>query len=279
MRIARVRTEDGPVVAKLEGETAFAATVDGRTFADLPELIEAAGGDVGRIARGGRLGEATRETLLAPVARPHKVICIGLNYRKHAAEVGLELPKAPPIFAKWDNAIVGPYDDAPMPAASRFLDYESELTFVISRRCRNVAAEDTASVLFGYTCANDVSARDLQNQTSQWGAGKAFDGSCPLGPWIVTADELGPNPDLAVRGRLNGELMQDSRTADFIYSVPELVAFLTGIMTLEPGDLVLTGTPEGVGVARRPRIALKAGDVYEVEIEKIGSIANRFVAE
>lgn len=278
MRIARIRAHSGPAVVVLEGETAFAATVAGQTFTDLPELLEAAGGEISRIEQGEQLGAATNETLLAPVARPRKIICIGLNYRKHAAEVGLELPKAPPIFAKWDNAIIGPYDDAPMPAASRFLDYESELTFVVGRRCRNVPAEETASVLFGYTCANDVSARDLQNQTSQWGAGKAFDGSCPLGPWIVTADELGPNPDLAVRGRLNGELMQDSRTADFIYSVPELVAFLTSIMTLEPGDLVLTGTPEGVGVARRPRIALKAGDVYEVEVEQVGSISNRFVA-
>jgi acylpyruvate hydrolase len=279
MRIARVRAATGPVMAVIEGDDVLEAEVDGHEFDDLPALLEACGGDFTRIRPGARFGALNQNELMAPVGRPRKIICIGLNYRQHAAEVGLELPKAPPIFAKWDNALVGPYHDAPIPARTHALDFESELAFVISRTCRNVAAEDTASVLLGYTCANDVSARDLQNQTTQWGAGKAFDGSCPLGPWIVTVDEIGPNPDLAIRGRLEGELMQDSRTSDFIYGVPELVTFLTSIMTLDPGDVVLTGTPAGVGTARRPRRFIQPGETYEVEIEGIGSLRNRFVPE
>ncbi len=267
------------MVARIEGQEAFAALVDGRTFDDLPPLLEATEGDLTRLRPGDALGDVSGLRLLAPVARPRKIICIGLNYRKHAAEVGLELPPAPPLFPKWDNAIVGPYDPVPLPPGCDTVDFEAELAFVIARRCRRVPAAAAGGVLLGYCCANDVSERRYQSQTSQWTAGKAFDGFCPLGPWIVTADELGPNPDLAIRGRLDGQVMQDSRTNDLIFTVPQLVEFISFIMTLEPGDIVLTGTPEGVGVARRPRRFIQPGETYEVEIEGIGAIRNRFVAE
>ncbi len=278
MRIARVPADTATVMAIVEGDDVYEAEVDGQVFADLPALLVACSGNAGRIAKGARFGALNQTQLLAPVARPRKIICIGLNYRRHAEEVGLEIPKAPPIFAKWDNAIAGPYDDVVLPPGSKFVDWESELTVVIGRRCKDVAEAEAGSVIFGYTCANDVSARDWQNETSQWGAGKCSDGFAPLGPWVVTVDELGASPDVAIRGYLDGELMQNSRTSDFIYNVPQLIAFLTRLMTLEPGDLILTGTPEGVGVGRRPRRSLKPGESYTVEIEGIGSITNRFVA-
>ncbi|MFN8556182.1 MAG: fumarylacetoacetate hydrolase family protein [Dehalococcoidia bacterium] len=277
MRIARVAGPAGPRVALVEGETLYAAQLHAQEFDDLPALLEATGGDTARVERGRALGALAAATLLAPVGRPRKIVCIGLNYRAHAAETGAQPPPAPPLFPKWDNTLRGPYDDVPLPSVSDQIDWESELVFVIGRRCRDVAEADVARVLLGFTAANDVSARDYQMKTGQWAAGKTFDGFCPLGPWIVTVDELGPSPDLAIRGRLNGETMQDSRTSDLIYTVPQLVAFITSIMTLEPGDIVLTGTPSGVAMARRPQRWLQPGDVYEVEIEGIGVLRNRFV--
>ncbi len=281
VKVARVRTESGPRMGVVDNDTLTAIEVEGQEFDDLPQLLEATRGDSGRISRGRSLGVLDLAALLAPVGRPRKVIGIGLNYRAHAAEAGMPPPPAPPLFPKWDNTLVGPYADVPMPAASDSVDYEAELAFVIGRRCRNVAATETAAanVLLGFCAANDVSARDFQMKTGQWAAGKTFDGSCPLGPWIVTVDELGATPDLAIRGRLNGELAQDSRTSDLIYSVPDLIAFLTSIMTLEPGDVVLTGTPAGVGMGRTPPRFLKPDDIYEVEIERVGTLRNRFVSE
>jgi acylpyruvate hydrolase len=278
MKIARVATADGPLMAVAAGETLFAAQSGGRTFDDLPALLEAAGGTAAGIEQGRSLGRMADARLLAPVARPRKILCIGLNYRAHAAETNQPLPPVPIFFPKWDNAITGPGDEFPMPAVSEQVDYEAELAFVIGRRCKDVAATDAGRVVFGFTAANDVSIRDYQMRTSQWGAGKAFDGACPLGPLLVTADEVGGvAPDLAIRGRLEGRLVQDSRTSDLIFSVPQLVEFLSTIMTLEPGDLVLTGTPSGVGSSTRPPRWLKAGESFEVEIEGIGTLRTRFV--
>ena len=279
MKIARVGTPAGARMAVVEAAMLFAAQVGSQEFDDLPALLDAATGDAARITRGAPLGAAASAKLLPPIARPRKIICVGLNYRGHAAELRQPLPPAPPLFPKWDNALVGPYDDVPLPAISDAIDYESELAFVVARRCRNVAASVVAGALLGFCAANDVSARDFQNRTSQWTAGKTFDGFCPLGPWIVTVDELGPAPDLAIRGRLNGELVQDSRTNDLIFSVPELVAFISSIITLEAGDVVLTGTPSGVGMSRNPPRYLRPGETYEVEIERIGTLRNRFVPE
>lgn len=278
MKIARVATVEGALMAVVAGEALYAAQSGGLTFDDLPALLEAAGGAADGIEQGRPLGAAAAARLLAPTARPRKIVCIGLNYRAHAAEANQPLPPVPIFFPKWDNAIAGPDDEFPMTALSEQVDYEAELAFVIGRRCKDVAAADAARVVFGFTAANDISIRDYQMRTSQWGAGKAFDGACPLGPVLVTADELGGvAPDLAIRGRLDGRLLQDSRTSDLIFSVPQLVEFLSSIMTLEPGDLVLTGTPSGVGQGVRPPRWLQAGETFEVEIEGIGTLRTRFV--
>lgn len=278
MKLARIMNDGAPVMVVRGAEDAV-ALVDGQSFSDLPELLIAAGGSRDRVSAGQRV-QVSDDRLLSPLQRPRKIVCIGLNYRAHALETGMALPNHPVIFPKWDNAIARPFDDIPLPAASSAVDWEAELAFVFSRTCRNVPAGDAESVVFGYTSANDVSMRDFQFHTSQWGPGKCWDRALPLGPVLVTADELGGvHPDLAIRGLLNGETKQDSRTSDLIFGVPELVEYITLIMTMEPGDVVVTGTPSGVGQGHKPPLYLKPGDVYEVSIEGIGSVKNRFMAE
>jgi acylpyruvate hydrolase len=255
------------------------AMVDGAEFADLPALLEASGGDAARIEQGAPVDLAP-EALTSVVGRPRKIVCIGLNYRSHAAETHAALPAHPILFPKWDNALTGPFDDVPLPAESDAPDWEAELAFVFGRRCRRVAADDAASVVFGFTCANDLSMRDYQNHTVQWAAGKTWDRGTAVGPVVVDTGEIGTaDPDLEIRGILNDEVVQGSRTSDLIFRVPDLVAYLTSIMTMEPGDIVLTGTPAGVGMGRNPPRYLEPGDVFAVEIERLGTLRNRFVAE
>jgi len=226
------------------GEGHALAVVGGSHFADAPELLEAAGGDPSAIGSG---APVHADRLLTPVARPGKVICIGVNYRAHAEETGRPLPEHPMLFPKWHTSLAGPDDEIPLPPESDKVDSEAELAVVIGRRCRRVSADDAAGVIFGYTAANDVSMRDFQRHTAQFTAGKAWDRSTPVGPYIVPAAELGgARPDVAITGTLNGERRQDSRTSDLIFGVPELIAYITTAMTLEPGDLILTGTPSGV---------------------------------
>lgn len=278
MKLARIIHNGTPVMIIRNHGDAL-ATVGGSTFADLPDLLAAVDGDARKITSGE--GVTVREAeLLSPVARPHKIVCIGLNYRAHAEESGQELPRKPVIFPKWDNAITGPFSDISLPPESNRVDWEAELAFVYGRRCRRVGAADAAAVVFGYTLANDVSMRDFQFHTSQWAPGKGWDASTPLGPVVVTADELGGvEPNLTMRGLLNGQVMQDTPTNDLIFGIGPLVEYLTSFMTMEPGDIVLTGTPSGVGNGRKPPVFLKDGDVYEVSIEGIGSLRNRFVTE
>jgi acylpyruvate hydrolase len=256
------------------------ATVDGNTFADLPALLDAADGDQHRIV-GGADVSLTETDLLSPVARPRKIVCMGQNYVEHVREGGREAPPAyPDLFPKWDNALNGPYSDIELPMESDQIDYESELAVVIGRRCRRVAEADVHKVVFGYTAANDGSVRDYQFRTSQRTAGKVWDGLTPLGPVVVPADQLGGvTPDLRLTGRLNGELMQDDRTSRMVFGIAPVVSYITEMMTLEPGDVILTGTPAGVGLVRQPPRLLCDGDEFEVSIEGIGSIRNRFVAE
>jgi acylpyruvate hydrolase len=208
------------------------------------------------------------------------VICVGLNYRAHADETGRPPPEYPMLFPKWHTSLTGPFADVPLPPESDRVDWEAELAFVFGTTSRRVRAGDAGDVVFGYTAANDVSMRDFQRHTAQYTAGKAWDRSTPLGPLLVTADELGgTSPDLAISGRLNGETVQDSRTNDLIFGVPELVAYITTAMTMEPGDVVLTGTPSGVGNAMDPPRHLGDGDVFEVEIQGIGTLRNTFRSE
>lgn len=187
-------------------------------------------------------------------------------------------PPVPMLFAKFPNTLAGPDDDVVMPPVTSDVDFEAELAVVIGRRCREVAADDAMDVIAGAMAFNDVSARDLQMATSQWAAGKALDGFGPCGPTLVLADELPDMQDLAIATRVNGQVLQSSRTNMMIFSIAETIAFVTSLMTLEPGDIIATGTPAGVGMSRDPRVSLADGDVVEVEIERIGTLTNRFVA-
>ncbi|MHB0980922.1 MAG: fumarylacetoacetate hydrolase family protein [Thermoleophilia bacterium] len=212
--------------------------------------------------------------LLAPIPEPGKIVCIGLNYRDHAAEAGLPLPEEPVLFAKFANSVVGPGAAIVVPRAVRRVDYEAELGVVIGRRARRVLMERALDCVAGYLCANDVSARDLQPKSGQWTRGKAVDTFLPTGPWMVTADEI-PDPQaLAIRCVVSGEVLQESNTSEMVFGVAELVSFISATMTLEPGDLVVTGTPAGVGFVRRPPRRLEPGDTVSVEIEGIGRLTN-----
>lgn len=217
------------------------------------------------------------QKLLAPV-NPRAILCIGLNYRHHAAETNSPEPKWPVLFIKTPSAVQNPGDPILLPRQlkSERVDYECELAVVIGKRCKSVGREKALDYVLGYTCANDVSARDWQKEMggSQWCRGKTFDTFCPLGPCLVTRDEI-PNPNaLAIKTILNGEVMQDWNTNDMIFDVPALVEFLSGSTTLEPGSVILTGTPHGVGMARKPPVWLKDGDEISIEIEKIGKLTN-----
>lgn len=213
--------------------------------------------------------------LEAPVLNPSKIICVGHNYREHILEMKRELPEFPVVFAKYPNTIIGPQDDIPHYPISDQLDYEAEFVFVVGKRARNVSQADALNYVAGYTIANDVTYRDIQRRTLQWMQGKAVDGSAPMGPWLVTTDELPDPSGLEVVLTVNGEERQRSNTANLVFTVPRLVEFLSGLMTLEPGDVILTGTPGGVGVARDPQVFLKDGDVVRIEIDKIGALENK----
>jgi 2-keto-4-pentenoate hydratase/2-oxohepta-3-ene-1,7-dioic acid hydratase in catechol pathway len=218
-------------------------------------------------------------TLLPPVLNPAKLICIGLNYRDHAAEVKLPLPESIAVFAKWNNTLIGDGARFVIPRASNKIDYEAELAFVVGTRCRDVAEADAAAMIAGYTCFNDVSVRDYQSKTSQWTLGKTWDTHGPCGPVLVTRDEIADPQNLRIRCTIDGETMQDSNTSQMVFGVYRLLAELSAIMTLEPGDLVATGTPAGVGLARNPRRWIKPGERVRVEIDGIGAIENEAVAE
>ena len=215
--------------------------------------------------------------LLPPVPDPGKIVCLGLNYRTHAEEAGLEPPVVPTFFAKWPNALAPPGADVALPSWSEKVDYEAEVAFVIGRRCKDVPEADALDVIAGYTLLNDLSARDYQFKTPQWGPGKVFDGSAPCGPWLVTPDEAGPPDAIEISLTLNGETMQSASTADLIHSIPSVVAFLSQLMTLEPGDLVSTGTPAGVGSVRTPHVWLKPGDEVVVSSPQLGELRTRLV--
>jgi 2-keto-4-pentenoate hydratase/2-oxohepta-3-ene-1,7-dioic acid hydratase in catechol pathway len=216
--------------------------------------------------------------LAAPVPTPSKIIGIGLNYRDHAAETGQELPARPTVFAKFPNALSGPYDPIVLPAESNSVDYEGELGVVIGRQARFVSEDEALSYVGGYLCVNDVSARDVQNWTSQWSLGKSFDTFAPAGPFLVTAAEVPDPQNLDIETRLNGVTVQHSNTSNMVFTVAALVSQLSAVMTLEPGDIIATGTPGGVGGAQNPPLFLKDGDIVEVEIERLGCLRNPVVA-
>jgi 2-keto-4-pentenoate hydratase/2-oxohepta-3-ene-1,7-dioic acid hydratase in catechol pathway len=212
--------------------------------------------------------------VLAPVSHPEKVIGIGLNYHDHAEETGMAKPSEPFLFAMYPNAVIGPGETVVIPSITDQIDYEAELAVVIGKTVRNIGVDEALAAVAGYTIVNDISARDLQFKDSQWIRGKSYDTFLPTGPGIVPVSELGAADNLGIRLRLNGKTMQESNTANLIFGVSELVSYLSGIMTLRPGDIIATGTPGGVGFTRKPPVFLKAGDRVEVEVEGIGILRN-----
>jgi 2-keto-4-pentenoate hydratase/2-oxohepta-3-ene-1,7-dioic acid hydratase in catechol pathway len=274
MRFAHLNAADRPL-AVVEGNRVAPLALDG--IATVDDLI-AAGPAMWEAAReattGG--GESLRPGMLdAPLQAPSKVACVGLNYHDHCRETGMATPERPLIFAKFPSSLVGP--DAPIEwpdGLTEQVDWEVELAVVIGRRIRHADANEGLDAIFGYTAANDVSARDLQFADQQWVRAKSIDTFCPLGPVIVTPDEFGDPQDKRLVARVNGETMQDSTTAEMIFGVAEIVSFLSHASTLEPGDLILTGTPWGVGGFRDPPIFLNPGDTVEVEVEGVGVLAN-----
>ena len=257
MRIVSYLGEEGP----------RRGIVDGAQVRD-------AGAGFELLAPGPVVGTLDDLHLLAPVPHPGKVIGIGRNYADHARETGAAVPDRPQLFGMWSNAVVGPGAPIRYPAITAALDYEAELVVVIGRTASQVSAAHALDHVLGYTCGNDVSARDLQHGDTQWIRGKALDSFAPIGPWIVTADEI-PDPQaLHIRGLVNGEVRQDDTTAHMLFGVAELIEFITEAITLEPGDLIFTGTPAGVGHGMEPKGYLAVGDTVQVEVEGIGTLEN-----
>ena len=224
------------------------------------------------------LFQATGATFHAPITHPQKLIGIGLNYKDHVEELKGQAPKQPLLFGMYGNAIIGPDEPIVIPPMSRQVDYEAELGVVIGRRARCVSVENAVEYVAGYTIINDVSARDLQFSDGQWVRAKSFDTFAPMGPYLVTRETLHDGDQLGIELRLNGQTMQKSNTRNLIFKVPDLVSYISQIMTLEPGDVIATGTPGGVGFGRNPQVFLKPGDIVEIEIEGIGKLRNPVTA-
>ena len=278
MRFAHLKGAERPLAVVEENRIAAVATAG---IASIDDLIAAgpAAWDAARDAAGAALesgGEKLQAgTLDAPLTAPPKVACVGLNYHDHCRETGMAAPDRPLIFAKFASSLTGPDSAIEWPDdLTDQVDWEAELAVVIGRRIRQASESHALDAIFGYTAANDVSARDLQFADQQWVRGKSLDTFCPLGPVIVTPDEFGDPQDKGLLSRVNGETMQDSTTAEMIFGVGEILSFLSHACTLEPGDLILTGTPWGVGGFRDPPVFLKPGDTVEIEVEGIGVLAN-----
>jgi 2-keto-4-pentenoate hydratase/2-oxohepta-3-ene-1,7-dioic acid hydratase in catechol pathway len=255
--------------------------MDGPWFQKSRETYGSLMDDSGLLTQATEKGWLTRRSeayWLAPVPRPGKVICIGLNYRDHAAESNMAIPERPVVFSKFATAVIAPGEAVVLPPTSEQVDYEAELAVVIGRRAKNVSAERALEYVLGYTAFNDVSARDFQFADGQWQRGKSCDTFAPMGPKIVTTDVVPDPHKLSIKLTLNGQTMQDSNTNQLIFGVPELIEFLSQTITLEPGDVIATGTPPGVGFARKPPVFLRSGDVMEVDIESVGKLNSRVIA-
>jgi 5-carboxymethyl-2-hydroxymuconate isomerase len=287
LRLISCRTESGEVLGVVAGERWLPAVdvLPGgpRTMAELLDRgghaqaqlksAVAAAIDGGAFEREGR--RVAEADLMAPVPRPGKIVAIGRNYREHAAEEGVDPPAAPLVFGKWPSSIVGHGAEIRWdPSLTTQVDYEAELAAVIGRRARRISVEDALDHVFGYACLNDVSARDIQFGDGQWVRGKSLDTFCPIGPVLVTADEIGDPQALGIRCTVGDEIVQDASTSQMYFGVAEIVSYCSQAFTLEPGDVIATGTPSGVGVFRKPPRFLAAGDVVRVEIEGIGRLEN-----
>jgi acylpyruvate hydrolase len=275
MRLASALHDDVPLAVAIDGDRAIPLPgVDELGLANLTGVLDASP----PVAGGAALALADLR-LRAVIPRPAKVICVGLNYVAHVTESRRDLPDYPVLFTKFARSLTGPRDDIPCPPESTAIDYEGELAVVIGREARRVAPDAALEVIAGYAVANDVSMRDFQNRTHQWLQGKAWDASTPVGPYLVTADEIGDPGALTLRTIVNGQVVQEASTAQLIFDIPTLVSRISEFTTLEPGDVILTGTPGGVGYRREPPLLLRPGDVVAVEIDRVGRIENTMVAQ
>ncbi|HEV3138140.1 MAG TPA: fumarylacetoacetate hydrolase family protein [Pirellulales bacterium] len=284
MKLISYQNGRGPRIAGLRGQEIIDLNDADPTLPSCPKaLLKELPGVLARaekaLAAGSPVGHPL--TWLPPVPSPEKIVCIGLNYADHARETKAAIPSCPVVFNKFPTALLPHEGTVRLPRASQMVDYEAELVLVIGRSGRHIAQSDARGHIAAYTCGNDVSARDWQKDKpgGQWLSGKSFDTFAPCGPWMVTADEIPEPGKLGIRLRLNGHVMQDSNTCEFIFPVDHLVSYISQFCTLHPGDLIYTGTPGGVGVGRTPPVYLKPGDVTEVEIERIGVLRNRFERE
>jgi acylpyruvate hydrolase len=274
MRFATIRTEYGTTAARLDGDTLIPLAA-----ADVGELL-AGGGEGPGLAREGAEPVPVAVADFAPVVpRPEKIFCVGLNYRTHIAETGREMPAYPTLFAKFAETLLGPRDDLVLPSVSERVDWEAELGVVIGSPLYRATPEEAAAAIAGYTVINDVSMRDWQRRTLQWLAGKASGHSTPAGPYLVTVGEVDNAADLEVRCEVDGVVMQQSRTSDLLFSPADIAAYISQIITLRPGDLIATGTPGGVGDARKPPVYLRPGNMLRTWIEGVGECVNQCVAE
>jgi 2-keto-4-pentenoate hydratase/2-oxohepta-3-ene-1,7-dioic acid hydratase in catechol pathway len=284
VKLARVKTAGATrLVAVIDGKYLDLAAVDPQIPGCLKALLADAGGLAraqAAVLKAGANGPWVTGELATPIGSPGKVICIGLNYRDHAIESGAPIPEEPICFSKFTTAITGPGCAVPLPSVCSQIDYEAELVVVIGKPGKKIAEAEALSYVAGYMNGNDVSARDwqLHKPGKQWLLGKTPDGFAPIGPWLVTADEVANPHDLAIELTLNGVKMQSSRTKELIFNIPQIIAYLSQIMTLEPGDVIFTGTPPGVGMARKPPVFLKPGDTMDVSIEGLGTLTNHCVA-
>lgn len=279
MRLARV-TKDGKI--GLAAKSADRVTIAyGADVADLDaHVANGTLADAGARAAAGEAVDEAALTFLAPVVRPSKIICLGLNYRDHAEESGLGIPEFPVLFARFPSSLIGHGAPIVLPKLSDQLDWEAELVAVLGKGGKNIAEADALDHVAGYSAFNDASIRDYQLRTPQWTVGKNFDDTGAFGPWLVSPDELPAGASgLKIECRLNGAVMQSSNTGNLIFDVARTIAILSSLMTLEAGDVLVMGTPGGVGIARNPQVWMKAGDVCEVEIEGIGLLSNPIVAE
>jgi 2-keto-4-pentenoate hydratase/2-oxohepta-3-ene-1,7-dioic acid hydratase in catechol pathway len=284
MKLATILTGDGPRAAVVDGDDVLElSAVAPELPTDMVGVLEGGAGALDRIreavSSGGGARRPLAEVALTAPVRPRKFWAIGLNYADHIAESGLSAPENLPVFAKATTSVTGPYDDVQRPAVSDMLDYEGELGFVIGRRCRHVSAADAPEVIAGYLVVNDFSVRDWQVMTPQWNLGKSFDTHGPIGPWIVTADELGDPHTLDLRTYVNAELRQSSNTRNLIFDCFRQVEIISQVCTLEPGDVIATGTPSGIAAGLEGQPWLTPGDRVRVEIDRIGAIENQVVQE
>ncbi len=284
MKLISYRSDRGPRIAALRGHEIIDLHDADPALPSCPKTLLAQGPEaIDRAEKAATAGRpvAMPVTWLPPVPSPEKIICIGLNYADHARETKAALPPCPVVFNKFPTALLPHEGIVRLPRLSEQVDYEAELVLVIGRGGRSIPEGEARGHVAAYTCGNDVSARDwqLNKPGGQWLAGKSFDTFAPCGPWMVTADEISEPGKLGIKLRLNGQVMQDSNTAELIFPVDQLVSYISQFCTLNPGDLIFTGTPGGVGMGRQPPVYLKPGDVTEVEIERIGVLRNRFEAE